>query len=298
MYPCFVLGPFGSHSSLAMHNTVLFSTILHFEVYPVFCSSNTEILHRTKNEKGVGFVAAENTSGGLVNEYIRFWLQQSDDCSVHVVGEKDFPIAHHLMVYPDVDPEDISMVYSHPQANSQCSNTIFRLYPQISMRDMESTVAAAHYVASNPSMKIAAIASRYAAYKYGLKIVHKDIQDNPHNVTRFHIIANHHCPIDRLIKWEPKFKELPECVPKMTIKTAVIFRTVNTPGSLLEPLAIFEENKVNISSLHSIPLGRFGDYAFYCEFECQLESSLGEKIIKELKKIDSFLLVLGSLRKM
>ena len=285
-HPIFALGPPGSHS----HQTLIQShpaQLIWREKDITFCTSNTEVLHRAKSERGFCIIAAENSRGGPVDEVIRFWLEQPTDCSMHIIGEIQVPIRQHLMAYPGVTIGDIDEIYSHPQAIAQCRKSITHLCPHADTVIMSSTAKAAEYVASNPELKIAAIASDLAARIYGLEIIQRDIQDNQNNVTCFHIIAPAKSYLFHILRFLGIFE-------KGQTKTAVIFKIPNVSGSLSKAIEGFAKNGINMSSLHSIPLGTFKKSAFYCKFDCSLTSRTGKTALKKLKKVSESTLILGS----
>lgn len=274
----FVLGPKGTHSHWAAVEFLsnLVQTYLP-ERKTVFCSGNAEALHQAKNEEGFCVVPIENSLGGLVDESVRFWLKQSADCPIQVIGEVCLPIRHHLMTRRGGCVEDITEVSSHPQAISQCFETVKQLCPDAVISKVTSTAAAARDISEGVSITAAAIASEFASVIYGLEIVHRDVHDFPQNTTRFHVVGP--CLYTEVSEFG---------------KTAVIFRVPNTPGSLLKILSAVDKRRVNMSSIHSIPLGVMGEYAFYCEFNCHRMTSLGKDLLEDMERIDENLLVLGS----
>ena len=81
----------------------------------------------------------------------------------------------------------------------------------------------------------AAVASRQAAVSYGLRILFADIEDSPHNETRFAVIGHQ------------------KCGKTGNDKTAVMFRMPHNPGSLVDALDVFKQNKINLTWIESFP---------------------------------------------
>ena len=277
----FVLGPEGTHTHLAAVKFLDSCSQLPLSRESiVFCSSNTEVLSLAKEEKGFCMVAIENSFGGLVNESVRFWLAQSPDCLMHIIAARCLRIRHNLMMRRGGCVSRITKVVSHPQAISQCFNSIKRICPEAVVSEVESTAAAAQSVSENTSGTVAAIASGFAASIYGLETVQRHVHDDHlRNVTRFHIIG-------------PSLREEDDVFN--LAKTAVIFRVLNIPGSLYDMLSVINDQQVNISSIHSVPLGVMGEYAFYCEFDCHQKSREGKSILEGVGQIDGTFLCLGS----
>ena len=275
----FVLGPKGTHSHWAAVDFLSGYTWspLPFKE-PTFCSSNAEALHKARQEEGFCIVAIENSLGGLVDESIRFWLKQSADCPIQVIGELHLPIRHHLMMCRGGSCDYITEISSHSQAISQCFETIQQICPDALISKTASTAASAKDVSESGSMTVAAVASEFASVHYNLDIVYRDVHDFSENMTRFHVVGPRSYADD----------------VSVVGKTAVIFRVPNSPGSLLNILSVIERRNINMSSIHSIPLGVMGEYAFYCEFDSHCLTSLGKEILGEMSLIDEDLLVLGS----
>ena len=81
----------------------------------------------------------------------------------------------------------------------------------------------------------AAIASRAAGDSNGLKVLASNIEDQPHNVTRFAVIA--------------------ERAEERTgrDKTTLMLRLPNQAGALSRAIAPFEKNNVNMTWIESFP---------------------------------------------
>ena len=60
--------------------------------------------------------AVENTLFGSINEVYRY----IEECSTPIVGEIKLPVEQMLIGLPDAKISDITEVYSHPVALSQC----------------------------------------------------------------------------------------------------------------------------------------------------------------------------------
>jgi len=109
--------------------------------------------------------------------------------SLKIVAAVDLPIRHCLLALPGTDHRELRTVWSHNQALGQCRNFLARNH--LDPEPYYDTAGAAKALAENRPKGVAAIASKFAADLYGLDIIKEDIQDSPHNRTRFFLIASH-----------------------------------------------------------------------------------------------------------
>jgi len=278
------LGPAGTYGHEATE-AVLDWLFLEHSVKPdiEFVPRNIEILNSVSKTQNLGVVPIENSTEGLVSEVIKgFWLRQADNevarPPIYVVGETKIPIRHQLLVHPSINRiEELTAVASHTQALGQCKENLDRLGLMI-RKPTNSTAAAAQSVANDLAFRTTgAIASRFAGKVYGLKALQENLEDFPGNATRFHIVGP---------------------APKRTVsennRTALLFWVPNKPRSLLNALWSIGMEEVNMSSIHSIPLGSRGQYAFYCEFDCHTKTDVGRKIIERMRTVVDRLFILGS----
>ena len=285
--PLFVLGPEGTNSHLAAlcflkKDNWPIQFLKRFQLnLPVedivFCRSNSDALLSAREAEGFCVVPVENSRGGLVDDSVRFWLEQSHDCPVRVVGGIYLPVKHRLLMHADGCEGDVTKIVSHPQALSQCSRSIRIYYPNAITSPSASTAAAARDIAEEFSPTVAVIGDEGLSVRYGLKIARMNMNDFKGNVTRFHLVG-------------PEFPPMPSC----SDKTAVIFRRPDKPGSLSEMLSIVDNELVNMSSIHSITLGVMEEYAFYLEADFHQLTGIGKNFLDQMRGIDKDLLVLGS----
>ena len=103
-----------------------------------------------------------------------------------ISAEVRLRIHHNLLA--NCDQEQSRRVYSKPQALAQCRNWLSKNLPHADLKDVSSTAVAAQLAQQEPGA--GAVASRQAAVKYGLRILFADIEDYPHNETRFAVIGH------------------------------------------------------------------------------------------------------------
>lgn len=195
-----------------------------------------------------GMIPLENSYAGRVSE-IHNLLQKSN---VTIVAEHFLPIEHNLAAIKDSKIDDISDVYSHPQALMQCQNNLQEL--NLEANEFSNTAQAAKFVAETSDKTKAALCSKMAADLYGLEIIKKDMQDSLNdNITIFIVIAKKPC----------------DCDPKISpVITALLFTIRNIPGSLYKALGGLATNGVSIVKLESyIPGGVSKQAKFFISIE-------------------------------
>jgi chorismate mutase/prephenate dehydratase len=124
---------------------------------------------------------------------------------------------------------------------------------------------------------LAAIAGDPAQEAYGLQAVAAQIQDDPHNRTRFVVVGTY------------------ECQPTGKDQTSLVLSVDNQPGAvhrLLEPLA---KHGVSMNRFESRP-ARKGtwEYHFYIDVAGHAEDPKVAKALEELKTTAAFYKNLGS----
>ncbi|MEO8498792.1 MAG: prephenate dehydratase [Planctomycetota bacterium] len=258
------LGPLYSYSYLA--------TIERFgesvELAPVSTIAAVfEELNRGHTDYGV--VPLENSTDGRVVDTLGMFAR----LPVRICGEVQLRIHHNLLA--KCPRNEIQEVYSKPQALSQCRDWLAKHLPAARLVEMASTTAAAQLAAEKPGA--AAVASRLAATNYGLDLVAENIEDNRHNVTRFAVIGGAAAP--RTGK----------------DKTAVMFEIPHQPGSLVDVMAIFKREKLNMTWIESFPMaGSNSEYLFFIEVEGHQTDVKVERALQLLVKKTVRLEILGS----
>ncbi len=219
-----------------------------------------------------GVVPLENSTDGRVADTLDMFMRLPQ---IKVVAEIRLRIHHNLMA--NCEQQEIRRIYSKEQALSQCRNWLSKNVPHASLHSMASTADAARLAQQEPGG--AAVASRQAAVKYGLRILFENIEDSPYNETRFAVIS--------LQKEKP--------TKSGTDKTAVMFRIPHQPGSLVEALDFFKQNKINLTWLESFPAktGK-AEYAFFVDFEGHADDPKVTRALKALQEHCEEVNVLGS----
>lgn len=195
-----------------------------------------------KGETKFGVIPVENSTAGSVHESYDLIMKYR----FYVVGAYDLKIEHCLCAKEGTKYEDISDVYSHPQALSQCNNFLKNF--DFTGINFTNTAAAAKFVAESEKNDIAVICSELAAKKYGLKILKRNVQNNNNNRTRFIVIS----------------KEL--IIDDNADKISLIFSAPHTTGSLYRVLGRFSMAGLSLTKLESRPIeNQDFNYHFYVD---------------------------------
>lgn len=217
-----------------------------------------------------GVVPVENSTDGRVADTLDMFLRLPQ---MLICSEIRLMIHHNLMA--KCEAKDIRRVYSKPQALSQCRNWLSKNVPHALLTEVSSTTTAAELAQREPGA--AAVASRQASVRYGLRILFEDIQDSPDNETRFAVIGHQ------------------KSARTGTDKTTIMFRIPHRPGALADAIDVFRQTKVNLTWIESFPSRvAKAEYIFFADFEGHMDEPKASKLLKSLDEICTELTVLGS----
>lgn len=216
----------------------------------------------------------ENTTSGSVHDAYDA-LSHTD---LAIVGEEVLRIEMCLIGLQDIPVEQLTRVYSHPQAISQCTAFLASL-PRVSVESFIDTAMSVERVKREGDPTHAAIASAEAAELHGLHLLRRDIANHRENYTRFLVIAREPEPFD----------------PRVPCKTSVMFSMQHERGALLSCLNVLAAHGLNLTKLESRPRpGRPFEYLFYADFEGNIADPNVEKAVDELTALTKSIKVFGS----
>ena len=115
-----------------------------------------------------------------------------------ICGETSVRIAHQLITMPGTRFRDVRLAFSHPVALNQCRH-FFEQNKSIEATTFYDTAGSVKMLREKQPAGAAAIASESAARIYGGVIVKRNIEDNPHNYTRFFLLTKQ----TPLHAWQP-----------------------------------------------------------------------------------------------
>lgn len=215
----------------------------------ICCSDFEDIFKTIRNDAEViGMLAIENTIAGSLlqnNELLR-------QSNTQIIGEYKLRISHCFVCLPDEDWDDITEVNSHPIALMQCRDFLNR-HPDIKVVEGEDTALSAETIKKENLKGHAAICSKTAAKRYGMKILQEGIETNKHNFTRFLVVAD---------AWQAHEQRKEQSINKANI----VFSLPHTEGSLSQVLSILSFYHINLTKIQSLPIiGREWEYLFYVD---------------------------------
>ncbi len=258
-------GPAGSFTNLAAIKQFGRSTELIPEGYISKVFQSVE-----QQQADYGVVPIENSTEGIVGATLDGFI----DSPLNIAGEITLPVSHHLMGR-GASVKSIRRIYSFPQATAQCRGWLEQNMANVPLMEAESTARAAERAGEDD--EAAAIASEYAAEVYGLKILKRNIEDNPNNMTRFWVIG----------RKSPKHSGHD--------KTSVLFSVKDEVGILYRMLEPFYRNRINLSKIESRPLKKKAwEYIFFLDMDGHIQDKKIREAVRSLEKKCRFLKVLGS----
>jgi chorismate mutase/prephenate dehydratase len=236
------------------------------------CRDLTEVFESVnKQEAQFGVVPVENSLEGSVNQTYDLFLTYS----LKVCGEIIIRISHCLIANPNTSLEAVKTVYSHPQALAQCRSFLERLGRELI--PTYDTAGSVKMLKEKGLKEAAAVASEKAAEIYGMKILAREIEDNPENYTRFFVLSKEDSPMTG--------KD----------KTSIIFAAAHTPGSLYHALGEFAKRDINLTKIESRPTRQKPwEYNFYLDFEGHRTEENCTAALKAVEKSALFIKILGS----
>lgn len=179
------------------------------------------------------------------------------------------PVNHVLWGLPGADIHQVTKVYSHPEALSQCK-LLFDRYPNMDPVAYIDTAVSAEYIVQENDPTIAAIASPRAGELHGLQALEPAAYDEAGNMTRF-LVFERYDNIDMTNTHD---------------KIMLYIETPHEPGALAKLLQVLDVYRINLEGLNArpIPMKPFR-YGFFIEADPSnmigdLESL--EKILKAL----------------
>ncbi len=234
------------------------------------CGSIGDVfLEVEKDSADYGVIPIENSIEGAVSHTLDMLV----DSDLKICAQLLCDISHNLLANAPMDK--IRRVYSHPQVFGQCRLWLETHVPKVDLVEVSSTTRAAQIASKEKNA--ACIASLLAAKEYGLGIVARDVEDSPHNITRFLVIGKY------------------EADPTGHDKTSIMFSIKDRVGALHDMLLPFRKYKINMTKIESRPSKRRAwDYFFFVDFIGHVKTPKIKKALEELEEKCKFLKVLGS----
>ena len=248
------------------------AAIQHFQQNAGFapCESIADVFESVENGTvDFGVVPVENSNEGMVSHTLDMFIKSN----VKIVAEVFLDI--HLNLLSNSELDKITTVYTIPIAFAQCKEWFRKNLPDVKHIDTYSTAHAAEIVSERKNS--AAVASKLASEKYGLKFLAHSIEDYAQNTTRFLVISN---------------KSSSEA---SNSKTSLLFAIKDYAGALYDALKPFSEAKINLSKIESRPNKvKAWEYFFFVDLIGHIDNENVCNAVKQLKKRCDFVKILGS----
>ncbi len=248
-------GSFGAYSHLAA-----LSIEPKAEIIP--CKTFDECFLKASKDSNSKIIIPESNriTGNIGIEYLIFKYR------LNIYGEYFQKIEHNLLGLKGTEISDIKEVYSHGQALSQCSK--FIKSNNLIEHVRADTAGSAYMISKNKDKTKAAIASSLSAKTYNLEIIHKNIENDKGNLTRFLVMGKD--------IFQPDFG-------KKKYITSFLFKLKSKPAALYQSLGGFAINGVNLTKLQSYPeKNTFDSFFFLCDLDGHIEDKKVQKSLEEL----------------
>ncbi len=257
----------GAYSDLACRSA-------YPELTPLPCHTFEHAMDAVRaGTAALAMLPCENSLAGRVPD-IHALLPGS---GLSIIGEHFQRVEHCLLGAPGAKIGDVRRVHSHAVALGQVRAILHELDADAVVE--ADTAGSAKLVAEWARREDAAIASKLAAEIYGLDVLRANVEDAPHNTTRFYVMAQqpHALPRDRI-----------------DLMTTFVFRVRNVPAALYKALGGFATNGVNMSRLESYMLhGEFTATQFLCDVDGHPEQPALARALEELSFFSAETHVLG-----
>lgn len=211
-----------------------------------------------RGEATYALLPVENSiSGSVPRVYDLLWA----DDRLSIVDEIVYRVVQNLIGLPHAELAKLREIRSHPVALEQCRAFLGR-HPHVRPTIVADTAGAVRDVIALGDPSIAAIASSFAAQRYGGCVLAPAIQDVADNFTRMFLVQR-----DGFARGDPT-------------RACVALGLTHRPGSLRDALGAFADRGLDLRTLVSRPsLDEPFTYRFYCEVapvtEAVLAAALG-----------------------
>src|SRR6266581_2760918 len=172
----------------------------------------------------------------VVERRVDLGLLPIENSGLAIVGEVVSAVHHCLLGLPGATRDSLRRVLSHPVALAQCERFLRELVG-VEVVAFYDTAGAAAEVARCGDPSLAAIAGALAARRYGLAVLGERVEDEPHNQTRFLLVA----------------RDPASPPPGVAAKTTLLLKLPHRPGTLARALVPFAVAGLNLTKLESRP---------------------------------------------
>lgn len=234
------------------------------------CDSITDVfLEVERGSVDYGVVPIENSIEGAVSHTLDILV----DSDLKICSQIILEVSHNLL--GKCAKDKIKRIYSNPNVFGQCRIWLRENLPAAEQVEVSSTTRAAQIATKEKNS--ACIASLLAAKVYKLKAIAREIEDSPHNITRFLVIGK------------------TDVSATGRDKTSLMFSIKDKVGALHEILMPFKKHKINLTKIESRPSKKKAwDYYFFLDIEGHRDELGVKKALAELENHCKFIKILGS----
>ena len=255
------LGPEGEHSHVAAVRQ--FGSSVTFEASQEIRGIFRQVIDQ---QIDYGLVPIENTSVGGINGTLDAFMDYHD--SVSIYGEVKLQI--HSCLLASCRPDQVREVYSTAPVVAACRRWLNTQYPQIKIHAVSSIASAMNQVkarlAEDSKCGAAAIGSALAGEIHGLTPLFRKIEDRQNNMTRFLILS------------------VRQTLASGKDKTTIMFRTADEPGSLVNVLAVFKKQGINLTHLDKRPSQTQNwEYTFFADLVGHRDDQKVQEVLGEAR---------------
>jgi prephenate dehydratase len=265
-----IQGEDGSNSAAAARQ------LLGNDVPLLFCESFQDAfaaIDRGKATRGV--LPIENTTAGIIQPVWDRLLGINPGPPLAARAEARVRIGFVAAALPGAHGR-VRKVLAHPVAEAQCRR--FLTQSGWAIVPCHDTAGAARMVREENDSSQAALCPLPAARLYGLEVLHPECGDSSRTWTRF-LLLEHGAPAP-----------LPA-----DDRTIFIFSLKDVPGALVETLACFSRQGLNLAAIHSraVP-GHPGEYRFFVEVNAGAADPRWITALGQIEKVTTEMRLLGS----
>jgi prephenate dehydratase len=265
-----IQGEDGSNSAAASRQ------LLGRDVPLLFCDSFQDAFEALDKGKAARAVLPiENTTAGIIQQVWDRLLGISPGPPLVARAEARIRIGFVAAALPGAGSR-VRKVLAHPVAEAQCRR--FLSESGWAVVPCHDTAGAARMVreANDPSQ--AALCSLPAARLYDLEVLQPECGDSPRTWTRFLLLE----------QGTPTPKPADD-------RTIFIFSLRDLPGALVEALACFSKQGLNLAAIHSraVP-GHPGEYRFFVELNVGATDSRCIAALRQIENVTTEMRLLGS----
>lgn len=209
-----------------------------------------------------GVLPIENSSNGSVRAVYDLLQRQH----LSIVRSTRLCIRHELLGLPGAKLDELTEIYSHPQAIGQCGHFLDSL-SGVRVIPCDNTATASKLVSERRDPHIAALSSHPCAELYGLSVLKEDVQDSDNNYTRFICITK-----------DP-------AIYAGASRINLVIACDNKPGALYEILSKPAALGINMTKLESCPVsGRNFEFIFFIELEASVQDPGVLPMLEEMER--------------